>query len=95
METGYFRPIEILLVEDSEPDVRLTMEALHEAKVRNRLSVVEDGVEALDFLRRQGPHAQASRPRPDPAGPEPAAQGRPPGAARDQERRFARSEYPW
>jgi CheY-like chemotaxis protein len=62
METAYARPIEILLVEDSEPDVRLTMEALHEAKVRNRLSVAEDGVEALDFLRRQGPHAAAPRP---------------------------------
>jgi len=62
METAYPRPIEILLVEDSEPDVRLTMEALHEAKVRNRLSVVEDGVEALEFLHRQGPHAAAPRP---------------------------------
>ena len=38
------------------------MEALHEAKVRNRLSVVEDGVEALEFLRRQGRHADAPRP---------------------------------
>ena len=40
-------PIELLLVEDSEPDVRLTMEALREAKVKNRLWVVEDGVEAM------------------------------------------------
>jgi two-component system, chemotaxis family, response regulator Rcp1 len=55
-------PIELLLVEDSEPDVRLTIEALHEAKVKNRLWVVEDGVEALDFLRRQGSHADAPRP---------------------------------
>jgi CheY-like chemotaxis protein len=55
-------PIELLLVEDSEPDVRLTIEALREAKVKNRLWVVEDGVEALDFLRRQGPHADAPRP---------------------------------
>jgi two-component system, chemotaxis family, response regulator Rcp1 len=55
-------PIELLLVEDSEPDVRLTMEALREAKVKNRLWVVEDGVEALDFLRRQGRHAAAPRP---------------------------------
>src|SRR5208337_4222710 len=44
-------PIELLLVEDSEPDVRLTIEALHEAKVKNRLWVVEDGVEAMEFLR--------------------------------------------
>jgi two-component system, chemotaxis family, response regulator Rcp1 len=55
-------PIELLLVEDNEPDVRLTMEALREAKVKNRLSVVEDGVEALEFLRRQGPYADAPRP---------------------------------
>jgi CheY-like chemotaxis protein len=55
-------PIELLLVEDSEPDVRLTIEALREAKVKNRLWVVEDGVEALDFLRRQGKHADAPRP---------------------------------
>jgi CheY-like chemotaxis protein len=62
MEIAHLRPIEILLVEDSEPDVRLTMEALREAKVRNRLSVAEDGVEALEFLRRQGPHSAAPRP---------------------------------
>jgi two-component system, chemotaxis family, response regulator Rcp1 len=55
-------PIELLLVEDSEPDVRLTIEALCEAKVRNRLWVVKDGVEALEFLRRQGRHADAPRP---------------------------------
>ena len=55
-------PIELLLVEDSEPDVRLTIEALREAKVKNRLWVVEDGVEALDFLRQQGRHADAPRP---------------------------------
>jgi two-component system, chemotaxis family, response regulator Rcp1 len=56
------RPIELLLVEDSEPDVRLTQEALHEAKVHNRLWVAEDGVEAMEFLRRQGRHANAPRP---------------------------------
>ena len=55
-------PIELLLVEDSEADVRLTIEALREAKVKNRLWVVEDGVEALDFLRQQGRHADAPRP---------------------------------
>ena len=62
MDTMRGRPIELLLVEDSEPDVRLTMEALREAKVRNRLSVVEDGVEALAFLRREGSYADAPRP---------------------------------
>ena len=56
------KPIELLLVEDSEPDVRLTIEALREAKVKNRLWVAEDGVEALDFLKRQGRYADAPRP---------------------------------
>ncbi len=56
------RPIELLLVEDSEPDVRLTMEALHETKVKNRVSVVEDGVEAMAFLQRTGRYADAPRP---------------------------------
>ena len=56
------RPIEILLVEDNPGDVRLTIEALKEGKVRNSLSVARDGVEALAFLRREGPHARAARP---------------------------------
>jgi chemotaxis family two-component system response regulator Rcp1 len=56
------RPIEILLVEDSPSDAEFTVEALKEAKVRNHLSLVEDGVQAMEFLRRQGKHAQAPRP---------------------------------
>ena len=48
------RPIEILLVEDNPGDVRLTMEALREAKVCNRIHTVYDGVEALAFLNREG-----------------------------------------
>ena len=56
------RPIEILLVEDNPGDVRLTIEALKEGKVHNRLSVAKDGVDALAFLRREGPHASAARP---------------------------------
>jgi chemotaxis family two-component system response regulator Rcp1 len=56
------RSIEILLVEDNPGDVRLTMEALREAKVRNNLSVASDGVEALAFLHRQGKYADAIRP---------------------------------
>ncbi len=55
-------PVEILLVEDSPGDVRLTIEALNEAKVKNRLHVAGDGVEAMAFLRRQGPFADAPRP---------------------------------
>jgi two-component system, chemotaxis family, response regulator Rcp1 len=56
------RPIEILLVEDSPSDTDLTLEALKDFKVRNHVSVVEDGVQALQFLRRQDPFAQATRP---------------------------------
>ncbi len=56
------RPLEILLVEDSPSDTELTVEALKEAKVHNHLSVVEDGVQALQFLRQQGPFAEAPRP---------------------------------
>lgn len=55
-------PIEILLVEDSAADVRLTIEALKEAKMANRLTVVDDGVKAMDFLYKRGGHAGAPRP---------------------------------
>jgi CheY-like chemotaxis protein len=56
------RLIEILMVEDNPGDVRLTREAMKEGKIGNRLSVVSDGVEALEFLRRQGRFADAPRP---------------------------------
>src|SRR4028119_42054 len=56
------RPVEILLVEDSPSDADLTLEALSEGKVLNPLHWVEDGVEALAFLRRQGKYAKAPRP---------------------------------
>lgn len=46
--------IHILLVEDNEGDIVLTMEALHQAKLRNKISVVRDGEEALDFLYKRG-----------------------------------------
>jgi CheY-like chemotaxis protein len=54
--------IEVLLVEDSPGDVRLTQEALREANRAVHLHVAEDGVEAMAFLRREGPHARARRP---------------------------------
>ncbi|HZN60841.1 MAG TPA: response regulator [Planctomycetota bacterium] len=54
--------VEILLVEDNPGDVRLSQEAWKEARIRNRLHVAEDGVEALAFLRREGRHADAVRP---------------------------------
>lgn len=56
------RPIEILLVEDNPGDVRLTIEALREGKVLNRLTVARDGEEAMVALRRQGQFANARRP---------------------------------
>jgi CheY-like chemotaxis protein len=56
------RPVEILLVEDNPGDVRLTVEAFKEGKICNRLSVATDGVDALAFLRREGPFAEAPRP---------------------------------
>jgi two-component system response regulator len=59
---GNPRPIEILLVEDSPTDVLMTVEAFKYAKVLNNLHVVENGVDALAFLRRQGAHAGAPRP---------------------------------
>ena len=55
-------PVEILLVEDNPGDVRLTQEALKEGKVYNNLHWAKDGVEALEFLKRQGKHANAPRP---------------------------------
>ena len=60
-KTG-LREIEILMVEDSMPDVLLTREALVDAKVRNRLHVVEDGIQAMAFLRRKAPDEEAPRP---------------------------------
>jgi len=55
-------PIEVLLVEDDPGDVLMTQEAFEEHKVRNKLSVVSDGEEALSYLRREGRFADAPRP---------------------------------
>ena len=54
--------MQILLVEDSVPDVELTMEALADAKVANQVTVARDGAEALAILRREGVHASCPRP---------------------------------
>jgi two-component system, chemotaxis family, response regulator Rcp1 len=59
---GYGMPIEVLLVEDSPGDVRLTREAFHDANPSVHLNVAADGVEAMAFLKHQGIHAQAPRP---------------------------------
>jgi two-component system response regulator len=57
-----WRAVEILLVEDNPGDVELTREALDDAKVANRLSVVDDGADAVDFLFRRGRFKDAPRP---------------------------------
>src|SRR3989304_9780230 len=56
------KPIEILLVEDSPSDAALTIEALKGGKIANMLNIVEDGVEAMAYLRRQGKYANVTRP---------------------------------
>jgi chemotaxis family two-component system response regulator Rcp1 len=55
-------PIEVLLVEDSPGDVRLTQEAFRDASPSIHMHVASDGVEAMAFLRREGNHAHAPRP---------------------------------
>jgi CheY-like chemotaxis protein len=55
-------PIEVLLVEDSPGDVRLTREAFKDAKVHINLHVASDGAEAMDFLNRVGKHSGVPRP---------------------------------
>ena len=56
------RYLEVLLIEDSAGDVRLTQEAFRDANMSIRLHVATDGVEAMAFLRREGPHRDAPRP---------------------------------
>ncbi|MGJ5674839.1 MAG: response regulator [Nostochopsis sp.] len=55
-------PIEILLIEDNPGDVELTKIALEDSKISVNLNVVEDGVEAIAFLRREGKYTQAPHP---------------------------------
>jgi CheY-like chemotaxis protein len=62
MSSEHGRAINILLVEDNEPDVVLTREAFREAKISNSLFVVEDGVEAMNFLCRRGKYSEMPRP---------------------------------
>jgi two-component system, chemotaxis family, response regulator Rcp1 len=58
----YEVPVDILLVEDNPGDVRLTLEALKEASVINTVHVVENGIQALGFLRNQGEYEHKPRP---------------------------------
>jgi chemotaxis family two-component system response regulator Rcp1 len=59
---GKDTPLEVLLVEDSPGDVRLTREAFRDAEMAINLHVASDGVEAIEFLRHEGDHAAALRP---------------------------------
>lgn len=56
------KPVEILLVEDNQADVELTQYMMRQSKVLINLHVAADGFQAMDFLRRQGPFAEAIRP---------------------------------
>jgi CheY-like chemotaxis protein len=60
--TESFDVVDVLLVEDDPGDVLMTREAFEHHKLRNKLHVVADGVEALQFLRREGDYADAPRP---------------------------------
>jgi two-component system, chemotaxis family, response regulator Rcp1 len=62
MNEDQARPIQILLVEDSPTDAKLTVKALTLAKVANSVHHVEDGVAAMEFLKRQGAFGQSPRP---------------------------------
>jgi CheY-like chemotaxis protein len=59
---GLGKPIEILLVEDNPEDAALTMETLREGRIHNNITLVEDGVQAMEFLRRAERYADAPRP---------------------------------
>ncbi len=60
--TGKNRPINILLIEDNPGDVRLTQEAFREGKISVNLSVVMDGVEAINYLKKQAPYQDSVTP---------------------------------
>lgn len=57
-----YLPVKILLVEDNPGDVRLTIEALKDSKIHNVLDVVEDGTDALAYLRKEGKYANTTSP---------------------------------
>lgn len=56
------QPIEILLIEDNPGDIRLTREALKDAKIKNNLTVIEDGKDAYDYLLQKGAYKGAIKP---------------------------------
>ena len=63
MNIDQLKPANVLLVEDNEDDVELTLEALEDSRVRMDVHVVSNGIAALAFLRREGEYA--GKPRPD------------------------------
>ena len=62
LDTTRIKPIEILLAEDNPGDARLTVEGFKDAKVKNNITIVEDGIEALAYLRHEGEHAKVQLP---------------------------------
>jgi len=56
------KPIEILLIEDNPADARLVVEVLKDSKIKNRIHVIEDGVNAMDYLNQKGEYNKAPRP---------------------------------
>jgi CheY-like chemotaxis protein len=56
------RPVDLLLIEDSPSDARLTMEALRDARILSNIHTVADGLQALEYLRREGVHKEAPTP---------------------------------
>ena len=56
------KSVDILLVEDNPGDVRLVEEAMKDAKIHNSLAVVNNGVQAMEYLRKTGPYADAATP---------------------------------
>ena len=62
--TGHtLKPATVLLVEDNQDDIELTLEALQDSKVRMEIDTVSDGMSAMAYLRREGNYA--GKPRPD------------------------------
>lgn len=62
MSNQKFRPVEILLVEDSPSDANLAIKELKKSKLANNIHWVEDGETAVDYVRQQGEYAKAARP---------------------------------
>ena len=86
------RTIDILMVEDDPGDVRLTREALKGSKLLHSLNVVEDGVAALDYLRRNAPYQDAVRPD---LVLRPRGRDEAPGSPRSSDRRSRRPGGAW